>query len=331
MRVKKTTSAGAVLYGWDKDRIFAEYDQNANAIQETVYFGSTPVALLKDGQTYRIFADQIDTPRVITDNTNTALWAWDSKPFGETQPDEDVNKDGTSLSYNLRFPGQYYDQETGKHYNFNRDYDPVTGRYIQSDPIGLDGGMNLYGYVEGKPLNSMDTNGKLPTFTFGRYIDISLDVHSDSDIDKAIILIKKYRRIRFTVFLYAAQRMRIPDLKRVGVQVGLHIGPSASVSDIDVFYNYVKIYQPTNKTPTAIHGSGYNNLTKVQLDALMRYGVPYVRASRHFGYLFTHPKMYLVLAQQWDATRIRKRKDLNHYFTHVNQILRLPDFNRTIN
>jgi len=121
MRVKKTTANGTILYGWDNDRIYAEYDQNGNALQETVYFGSTPVALLKDGKTYRIFADQIDTPRVITDENKQTLWSWDSKPFGESQPDEDVDKDGTSLSYNLRFPGQYFDGETGKHYNFNRD------------------------------------------------------------------------------------------------------------------------------------------------------------------------------------------------------------------
>ncbi len=159
MRVKKTTANGTTLYAWDNDRIFAEYDQNGNAIQETVYFGSTPVALLKDGQTYRIYADQIDTPRVITDGTNTTLWAWDSKPFGESQPNEDVDQDGTKLSYNLRFPGQYYDAETGKHYNFNRDYDPVTGRYVQSDPIGLDGGMNGFTYVNNTPIIAQDMNG----------------------------------------------------------------------------------------------------------------------------------------------------------------------------
>ena len=161
MRVKKTTANGTTLYAWDNDRIFAEYDQNGNPIQETVYFGSTPVALLKDGQTYRIFADQIDTPRVLTDSSNTVLWAWDSKPFGESVPNEDVDQDGTKLSYNLRFPGQYYDAETGKHYNFNRDYDPVTGRYIQSDPIGLDGGMNGYGYVGVSPLGLSDPTGLL--------------------------------------------------------------------------------------------------------------------------------------------------------------------------
>ena len=170
-------SPQVVRYGWDNDRIFAEYDASGNPIQETVYFGSTPIALLKDGKTYRIFADQIDTPRVITDNTNTTLWAWDSKPFGESQPDEDVDGDNTKLGYNLRFPGQYYDAETGKHYNFNRDYDPVTGRYVQSDPIGLDGGMNTYGYVLSSPVNSIDDSGLLR---------ITLD-HSLNRKDRALV------------------------------------------------------------------------------------------------------------------------------------------------
>ena len=178
MGVKKTTLAGTVLYGWDNDRIFAEYDDKGDAIQETVYFGSTPVALLKDGKTYRIFSDQIDTPRVITDNTNNTLWVWDSKPFGESQPDEDVDGDNIKLSYNIRSLGQYYDQETGKHYNFNRDYDPATGRYVQSDPIGLDGGMNLYGYALSSPLTNEDLLGKYVTVTVtgGTKVNIVLEI-----------------------------------------------------------------------------------------------------------------------------------------------------------
>jgi RHS repeat-associated protein len=59
----------------------------------------------------------------------------------------------------LRFPGQYYDGETGLHYNYFRDYDPALGRYMQSDPIGLEGGLNLYGYVAGNPVNYIDPHG----------------------------------------------------------------------------------------------------------------------------------------------------------------------------
>jgi len=159
MRVKKVGDGNTTLYGWDDDRIYAEYTADGDVVQETVYLGDTPVATLVGGNTYRIHADQIDTPRVITDINNNVVWSWESKPFGESLPNEDVDNDGVNFQYNLRFPGQFYDQETGKHYNFNRDYDPATGRYIQSDPIGLDGGINTYGYVEQNPLSNTDVYG----------------------------------------------------------------------------------------------------------------------------------------------------------------------------
>ncbi len=159
MRVKKITSESTTLYGWDNDRIFSEYDGSGNVIQETVYFGSTPIALLKDESIYRIFADQIDTPRVIADSLNNTLWTWESKPFGENKPNEDVDGNNVNLSYNLRFPGQYYDAETQKHYNFNRDYNPMIGRYVQSDPIGLMAGGNTYGYVDSGILTNSDSSG----------------------------------------------------------------------------------------------------------------------------------------------------------------------------
>jgi len=108
---------------------------------------------------YFIHADELGTPRVVTDTTNKAVWQWDGDAFGRGLPNQDPLKTGKSFVYHLRYPGQYYDTESGLHYNYFRDYDPETGRYIQSDPIGLVGGFNTYAYVGGNPLKYVDQFG----------------------------------------------------------------------------------------------------------------------------------------------------------------------------
>ena len=107
------------------------------------------------------YADHLGTPRAITrPSDNAKVWEWkNDDPFGNNQPNEDPSASGTAFKFNLRFPGQYYDQETGTHYNYFRDYDPTVGRYAQSDPIGLAGGLNTYAYVEGNPLLNVDPLG----------------------------------------------------------------------------------------------------------------------------------------------------------------------------
>ncbi|CCF97316.1 type IV secretion protein Rhs [Ralstonia solanacearum K60] len=157
---------GAVRYVYDEaGHLLGEYGRAGDAFQETVYLGDTPVVTIRNGEPYYIYADQIDTPRVITDTNNLMVWRWDqADPFGAMPPN--MNPSGLGMFvYNLRFPGQVYDQETGKHYNANRDYDPVTGRYIQSDPIGLNGGQwSTYSYVDGNPASYVDPWGlvKIP-------------------------------------------------------------------------------------------------------------------------------------------------------------------------
>jgi RHS repeat-associated protein len=102
-----------------------------------------------------VHTDNLNTPRQITDQNGNVVWQWGpDEPFGDTVPVQ------TSIVFNLRFPGQYYDQETGTHYNWFRDYDPTTGRYVESDPIGLFGGSySTYSYVGGNPFSRTDPAG----------------------------------------------------------------------------------------------------------------------------------------------------------------------------
>jgi RHS repeat-associated protein len=107
-----------------------------------------------------VFTDHLNTPRVITRATdNQMVWRWDqADPFGVAQPNENPAGLG-NFKYNPRFPGQLFDAETGLYYNYYRHYDPRTGTYTQSDPIGLGGGINTYAYVGGNPVNFIDPLG----------------------------------------------------------------------------------------------------------------------------------------------------------------------------
>jgi RHS repeat-associated protein len=100
-----------------------------------------------------VHSDHLGTPQKMTDGSQALVWDALYQPFGESH-----SIMGTA-SNNQRFPGQYFDTESEYHYNYFRDYDPTAGRYVQSDPIGLDGGLNTYGYVGGNPLGYLDPSG----------------------------------------------------------------------------------------------------------------------------------------------------------------------------
>ncbi len=147
------------LFIYDDHRLLGEYNRKGKVDQETIWLGNLPVATVKHDRVYAIHSDHLGTPRVITDKNNTEIWRWDSDPFGTTAANDDPDGDGRTFSYNLRFPGQYFDSETGKHYNYFRDYDPSLGRYIESDPVGLKGGLNTFAYVDSNPLFHSDALG----------------------------------------------------------------------------------------------------------------------------------------------------------------------------
>jgi RHS repeat-associated protein len=134
---------------------------------------------------YYVHNDHLGTPQILTDDNQQVVWKANYKPFGEAVVDEDPDGDGELVEFNVRLPGQYYDKETGLHYNYYRDYDPSLGRYIQSDPVGIlmdyrdparqlaaEMGLrvnriskigylnNNYGYVDGNPNSTIDLTGE---------------------------------------------------------------------------------------------------------------------------------------------------------------------------
>ncbi len=100
-----------------------------------------------------VHADHLGSPQKMTDSAKTVVWDAVYTPFGQ------VHSITGMATNNQRFPGQYADAETGYSYNYFRDYDPTTGRYIQSDPIGLDGGLNVFNYAKNNPFKFIDPNG----------------------------------------------------------------------------------------------------------------------------------------------------------------------------
>ena len=100
------------------------------------------------------------------------VWEARYKAFGEA---EIITNE---VENPLRFPGQYYDAETGLHQNFHRDYNPALGRYVEADPIGMWGGLNVYGYVYQDPISYFDSEGEFGLLggAIGAAIEVGLQV-----------------------------------------------------------------------------------------------------------------------------------------------------------
>ena len=148
--------------------LIGEYNRQRSQSTEYVWLGNAPVAVLnKNGNAptklYYVHTDHLGTPRQVTNSaTNAVVWKWFGEPFGTSVPDEDPGHTGKKFTLNLRYAGQYYDKESSLFHNGFRDYNPKTGRYVQSDPIGLNGGLNTYTYVGGNPLSFTDPTGECP-------------------------------------------------------------------------------------------------------------------------------------------------------------------------
>jgi RHS repeat-associated protein len=155
-RIKKTVGTTTTWYVWDGSQLIGEYNQTGTRIKRYAYLPGqyAPVQMAEGGSVYTVHSDHLQTPRVVTDSAQGVVWRGVMESFGKV-----TVAAGSTVELNVRFAGQYFDQETGFHYNYFRDYDPKTGRYLEADPIGQYGGINLYLYAYSNPQKYIDPFG----------------------------------------------------------------------------------------------------------------------------------------------------------------------------
>jgi RHS repeat-associated protein len=160
------TPASSIFFVYDEaGRLLGEYKPNGALIKEYIWLEDTLIAVRGGyaGHKFQyVLTDHLNTPRaIVLPATNAIIWRWDlaQTAFGDHTAQNNPDGDTYNYVFNMRYPGQYFDGETGLHYNYFRDYEPGTGRYLQSDPIGLGGGLSTFGYTSSNPFNRIDPLG----------------------------------------------------------------------------------------------------------------------------------------------------------------------------
>lgn len=157
-RLWKEVGGVRTFFMYGRAGLVAEMDNTGTVMRSYGYapqshYGSSPLYQRSGGKYSYYQADRLGTPQALISKTGAVQWKGTAQAFGRTTEDISIK------SNNLRFPGQYYDRETGLYYNHFRYYDPKTGRYISRDPLGLAAGPNLYAYVNNNPFLYSDPFG----------------------------------------------------------------------------------------------------------------------------------------------------------------------------
>jgi RHS repeat-associated protein len=151
------TVTATTLFQYDSgSHLLEEANAQGGAQADYIYLDGRPVAELSAGKLYFLHDDRLGTPQVATDTTQATVWVGDYQPFGALT----ASSQTALLGQDLRLPGQENDLETGLYHNGFRDYVPAFGRYISSDPIGLAGALNTYGYARANPATFIDPTGR---------------------------------------------------------------------------------------------------------------------------------------------------------------------------
>ena len=172
--VKTPLGASPILYQFDQSgNLLEEGYASATGPVDYIYLGAQPIATLAPGTgafSY-LHTDHLGTPQLATSSAQAVVWsAAGYQPFGTT---------GTvtgTITQNLRFPGQYFEAESAFYHNGFRNYMPNLGRYLESDPVGLTGGINTYSYVGGNPTGYIDKSGKFIWVLAGGVLGAAVNV-----------------------------------------------------------------------------------------------------------------------------------------------------------
>jgi len=157
-RIMKTVNGTATWFLWDGDNLLAEYTSGGLPITRYAYAGGyAPIQLDQGGSLYDVHADRLETPRLLTNASQSKAWRATLQAYGQAAITD--NLAGPHVTLNLRFPGPYADAESGLYYNEFRTYDPGAGRYAEADPIGQAGGINAYRYALNSPARFFDPFG----------------------------------------------------------------------------------------------------------------------------------------------------------------------------
>lgn len=160
-RIKKEVNGVTTWFLYADEGLIAEFDENGEVIRQYGYYPDStwnigPLTLKTGGQTYYFLNDTLGTPWKLVTRSGAVAWSARYEAFGAAHVEEVSQIDNP-----LRASGQYFDEETGLHYNTHRYYDPRLGRYIQPDPLGEAGGWNLYAFVQNCPQQYVDPQGLL--------------------------------------------------------------------------------------------------------------------------------------------------------------------------
>jgi len=163
-RVIKSVEGTSTVFHYDESgTLIGETHPDGAAKRDYLWLNGLPLAQIDvqgGAETIRyLHPDHLATARLATDEMGTVIWRWEGEAFGDAEPNEDPDLNGSTVTINLRFPGQYADGESEIYYNHLRDFVPNSGRYVQSDPIGIDGGTNSYLYANANPAGLIDIEG----------------------------------------------------------------------------------------------------------------------------------------------------------------------------